>query len=58
MSRSALVTLAVQEYLRHLDDEDVPRQIDAALEAARRGDDPSRAAVTAGRALLSAEDDW
>jgi metal-responsive CopG/Arc/MetJ family transcriptional regulator len=56
VSRSELVTRAVQRYLDQLDEQSLTRQIDAVLDLVGE-DDSGAAAVGAGRRPLAADDD-
>ena len=58
MSRSEFFATAAQRYLDELDAQSLTAQVDAALETLPTGDDPAEDAVTAGRRLLMADDDW
>lgn len=56
MSRSEFFTRAVRRYLEQLDAESLTQQIDAAV-ALIRDDDSAEAAVAAGRARLTGDED-
>jgi Arc/MetJ family transcription regulator len=57
ISRSEFFTRAARQYLGQLANASLAQQIDAAIDAA--GDDDSgHAAAAAGRAFLSAADEW
>ena len=58
ISRSELFSRAVRRYLEELDESSLVEQIDAVADMANT-DDAGRAAVAAGRALVTkAADDW
>ena len=58
MSRSEFFATAARRYLDQLDAESLTVQVDAALAALPDADASSVDAVTTGRRLLAADDDW
>ena len=58
MSRSEFFARAAQRYLDELDAESLTTQIDSALQALDLPDDEYEGAITVGRGVLGATDDW
>lgn len=56
MSRSEFFALAAARYLDELDSEPLTQQIDAAVDAASKGEDSNSDAADLGRRLLDADD--